>query len=279
MKNSRTIAIDHNKKNNNLILEYSLAFCLGGFVWMLIDVYVTKGIDASFVSAVMDTFVVIIAISALFKAQQFWSDKTKQEGHNIALKLLNETLIESTLSHKLGIPFAKANAIFIGYINLIENFDATPQDVRKTKELKFVKDLSEVHEDLSNILFMTMFPYNQEIQFNIFRMRNTGIDFSDNEYGKLLSEHFKTHMELTIGLESLIYELRQYLTHFYDGEFLSSYENKDIVYPQNSNEYIVYLNSLSKNIRTLIGKVNLLRDNLNKVTDNKKTLMSYFDFK
>lgn len=276
MKDSKPIAVDHDKKYN--ILGYAFSFCLGGFVWMLIDVYVTKGIDASFVSAVMDTLVVIIAIAALIKAQQFWSDRTKQEGHNIALKLLNETLLESTLSHKLGIPFARANAIFIGYINLMQNVDKTPQEVRKTKELRFVKDLSEVHEDLSNILYTTLFPYNQEIQFNIFRMRNTGVDFSKNEHGVLLSGHFKTHMELTIGLESLIYELRQYLSHFYDGEFLSCYENKDIIYPQNSSEYIVYLNSLSKNIKALMDKTSLLRENLNDATENKKTLTSYFVF-
>lgn len=278
MKNGKTKNTSEFKRIINVILKYMMAFFLGGFVWMLIDVNVTKGIDASFVSAVMDTFIVIIAFSALIKAQQFWLDKTKQEGHHIALKLLNDSLLQSTLSHKLEIPISKMEAFFRGYINVIQNFEKTPNDIRKQKELSFVTELSKLHDDLNNILYKTLFPYNQEIQFDIFRMRNTGINFSENMYGELLSGHFETHKELTIGLESLIYELRQFLSHFYGGEFLSSYENKDILYPENSSEFMVYLKSLSQHTKALMKKINLLRENLNEVTKSKRNLISYFDF-
>ena len=71
------------------IIKYYVAFFVGGLVWMLIDVYVMKGIDASFVSAVMDSIMAGTAILAVLAAKNYLAQFTAQEGYKLAIHLVN----------------------------------------------------------------------------------------------------------------------------------------------------------------------------------------------
>ena len=51
--------------------KYYFAFFCGGLVWMLLDIYVTHGIDASFVSDIMDSTMAAVAILALYKEKKY----------------------------------------------------------------------------------------------------------------------------------------------------------------------------------------------------------------
>ena len=75
------------------IIKYYVAFFCGGVVWMLLDVYVTKGIDSSFVSAVMDTIMAGTAILAVLAAKNYLAQFTAQEGFKIAISLVNDEMM------------------------------------------------------------------------------------------------------------------------------------------------------------------------------------------
>lgn len=66
---------------------------------MLIDVYATKGIDASFVSACMDVIMACGALAAVITARNYLAQYIAQEGYKIAIDLVNNLLpkIESKL--------------------------------------------------------------------------------------------------------------------------------------------------------------------------------------
>lgn len=69
-----------------------VAFSCGGVVWMFLDVYVTKGIDASFVSAVMDTIMAGATILAILAARNYLAQFTAQEGYKEAIELVNNVI-------------------------------------------------------------------------------------------------------------------------------------------------------------------------------------------
>lgn len=71
------------------IFKYYVAFFCGGLAWMLLDVYVTKGIDASFVSAVMDSIMAGTAILAVLAARNYLAQFTAQEGYKLAIHFVN----------------------------------------------------------------------------------------------------------------------------------------------------------------------------------------------
>ena len=60
---------------------------------MLLDVCVTKGIDASFVSAIMDSIMAGTAILAVLAARNYLAQFTAQEGYKLAIELINQTLL------------------------------------------------------------------------------------------------------------------------------------------------------------------------------------------
>lgn len=76
------------------IIKYYVAFFCGGVVWMLLDVYVTKGIDASFVSAIMDTIMAGTAMLAVLAAKNYLAQFTAQEGFKIAISLVNDVMLD-----------------------------------------------------------------------------------------------------------------------------------------------------------------------------------------
>ncbi|HDL7101286.1 TPA: hypothetical protein PXM79_004097 [Yersinia enterocolitica] len=70
-----------------------VAFSIGAVVVMLLDVYVTKGIDSSFVSACMDVVMAGAAVGAVIVARNYLAQFTAQEGYKIAIDLVNNHLL------------------------------------------------------------------------------------------------------------------------------------------------------------------------------------------
>ncbi|WP_164092431.1 hypothetical protein [Kluyvera georgiana] len=102
------------------IKNYYIAFIsgifVGGSIWMLLDVSVTKGIDASFVSAVMDSIMAGTAILAVLAAKNYMEQFTAQEGFKLAFSLVNEEMLSIT----------KHANVLMDYLNLqqkIKDYD------------------------------------------------------------------------------------------------------------------------------------------------------------
>lgn len=117
------------------IIKYYVAFFCGGVVWMLLDVYVTKGIDASFVSAIMDSIMAGTAMLAVLAAKNYLAQFTAQEGFKIAISLVNEEV--------LSIP--KYNSVLNHYIIL---HDKIHQLEGQTIEMRIADELSKKKQDL-----------------------------------------------------------------------------------------------------------------------------------
>lgn len=103
------------------IIKYYVAFFVGGLVWMLLDVYVTKGIDASFVSAVMDSIMAGATILAILAAKNYLAQFTAQEGYKEAIELVNDVI------PKLKTPLDKLKSKSEDAIKYLDGLNHTSQ--------------------------------------------------------------------------------------------------------------------------------------------------------
>lgn len=268
------------RKNKKVLYFLSLVrgncipFLLGILLWMFVDVFLTKGIDSSFISAVMDSMMTGVAIAALFKAKQVWSERSKQDGYRIASRLITDYLIRCTMSHDLNRPLLNLTSHITGFINfyLDEN-----RNKNKLDEVDSIDKLANLHHEISNQLYEHVFPLSQEVQFDIFRLRKLGVNFSENKDGLILKGHFDTYQELTIKLESLIYEIRFFLNLFYSGNFNSESSKDDIIIPGYRRDLHSKLESIYVQANYLRGRIMQLRDNLTNITKSPETVSDYFN--
>ncbi|EPN9191345.1 hypothetical protein ACT4TS_001176 [Enterobacter roggenkampii] len=249
-----------------------VAFSGGGVVWMLLDVFVTKGIDASFVSAVMDTVMAGAAILALIEATKIWLNKSKEDGYKISLDLLNHKFINTVMDHKLSSLLFSNYGVISSYLTLNNEWDNTEQVISRERTLQklLVKQLEELEEKLFN----SIFPLSQEVQFDIFRMRNTGVDFADNEFGRMLNQHFSNLLSTSIECENYIQCIKYFIkVHQIESvdNGLAILKNRGIIH-----DYLNEMLNYNKKINNLV-KVN--RQNLNEITLLKtKTVKDYFKY-
>lgn len=270
------------RKNKKVLYFLSLIggncipFLLGILLWMFVDVFLTKGIDSSFISAIMDSMMTGVAIAALFKAKQVWSERSKQDGYRIASRLITDYLIRCTMSHDLNRPLLNLTSHITGFINfyLDENKN---KNKNKSEEVDSIDKLAALHNDISNQLYEHVFPLSQEVQFDIFRLRKLGVNFSDSKDGLILKRHFDTYQEFTIKLESLIYEIRFFLNLFYSGNFNSESSKNDIIIPGYRRDLHSKLESLYVQANYLRGRIMQLRDNLTNITKSPETVPNYFN--
>ncbi|WP_432340624.1 hypothetical protein [Yersinia enterocolitica] len=69
-----------------------VAFSIGAVVVMLLDVYVTKGIDSSFVSACMDVVMATTAVLVFIEAKKYLQKSLSQDGYKVAIELQSQLL-------------------------------------------------------------------------------------------------------------------------------------------------------------------------------------------
>lgn len=251
-------------------------FILGALVWMFIDVYVTKGIDSSFISAVADSVLAFLAVLAIIKAKEFWKEKSKQDGYRIATRLLNEHLIKSVVSNGLKnsliILRSRFKSLGIFYSRMEYNYE------NRKEAVELIYRLSQDYEQLSDILYSKIFPHNQDVQFDIFRMRATDVNFSDNEHGKLLVEHFKTYSELTIAIENIVHDVRIFLNSFYSGNYTEKSTKDSISLPYDKHEFAHRSNEIYAAVLLLLEKDDQMRTSLNNATRSGITIAKCFSF-
>lgn len=69
-----------------------VAFSIGAVVVMLLDVYVTKGIDSSLISACMNMVMATTAVLVFIEAKDYISKQTYQDGYKVAIELQSQLL-------------------------------------------------------------------------------------------------------------------------------------------------------------------------------------------
>lgn len=252
------------------ITKYYVAFFVGGAAWMLLDVYVTKGIDASFVSAVMDFALVLFAILAFYQARKIWVDRAKQDGYKIALDLLNDKLIKAWASISDIYLFLKITKISH---NKIKN------ELSKKNDLgKFIKSIDELEEVLKiqieyfdKELEKVISPLKDDVKYSLFRMRNLSVKFSKNDKGTLLNEYFNDYLNvhnMILKYNGSLFELSCALKKDNDDDtrFISiTLENIDLILKESDN-LITLMTKLKHNHSIVIG-------------NEHSVLLDYFDFK
>lgn len=170
---------------------------------MLLDVYVTKGIDASFVSAVMDSIMAGTAILAVLAARNYLAQFTAQEGYKLAIHFVNFSFHEIlSLSTELK---KYSDILEEYYINLVDkekttvdlngftihpdNFNSTLQKINECKT-SLDKELASIKTYGLHLNFERSFLYEQisgflkhlNDKFNEFTDQNNGyIDALDRE--------------------------------------------------------------------------------------------------
>ncbi|WP_354690946.1 hypothetical protein [Phytobacter sp. RSE-02] len=251
-------------------------FALGTLFWMFIDVYITKGIDSSFISAIADTVLALLAVLAIIKAKEFWKEKSKQDGYHIATRLLNDHYIKSVVSNGLSEclnPLQKRLNHLAFFYSKLEN-----GKVDRVAEVELISKLVDIYRELSDVFYEKIFPHNQEVQFDIFRMRATDINFSSNEFGSLLSDHFNLYRRITIALESVVVDVGLYLDAFYEGGFNKKSTKNDISPPGYKRDLERRLSGIYQLVTHLIEQDQQMRTSLNIGVGRGITIAKCFTF-
>ncbi|QYM92105.1 hypothetical protein [Dickeya zeae] len=258
----------------NFIMKYGVAFLCGGVGWMLLDVYVTKGIDASFVSACMDTALVIFAFVTLIEARKIWISRAKQDGYKIALELLNNKFIKVVMSHRLNDWLFRMDGFLRQFNDITRSTGVSSIPCILGKECEYIKNLMMKRDELSDLLYNVIFPLSQESQFDILRMRNVGVNFSSNTCGVMLKRHFECFLSLSIKCDGYVSAMTQCVSFYNDLQ-----EGDGVIDSENRLKLQGYLDDFCNFNKEMGEIVYEIRQNLNQVTASKnKTILDYFDF-
>lgn len=257
------------------ITKYYIAFFCGGVVWMLLDVYAVKGIDASFVSAVADTLLVVFAFIALIEARRVWIKRAKEDGYKIALELLNYKFINTVMAPGLSDWIQFTESLSHWHKRLKIQKKKNPERIVKNDTVLFIKRLKPCFDTLDESYRNRVFPLSQEIQFDIFRMRNAGVDFSTDETGEFLKKHFMDFLLLSQKCSALSMLLNAYIATHTESEFLDEIldleDELDDKYSSLDKIFEIFNDVKCISLRLLC--------NLNDATaTNKNDIHSYFDF-
>lgn len=250
------------------IFKYYVAFFCGGMFWMFLDVYVTKGIDASFVSAFADIALVVFAVLAFYQAKRIWVDRTKQDGYKIALDLLHDKLNETKLKmNGVAVDFILTEGILSTLYSLIKNWEDTYEN---RERLSHSIELLMVHKNsIGNQLDKNIKPLSNEIKNNIFRLRHMLIRFSNKGQGKRLDEYFKDYVRL--------YNIsQQYYSQLF---YFDLYIQTTISLYDTIPDMAIKINEMidtNKEAEELIQKIEKSHTLI--VEDESSTLLDYFDF-
>lgn len=248
------------------IIKYYIAFFCGGVVWMLLDVLVTKGIDASFVSAVMDFSLVIFAVLAFTQARKIWVDRAKQDGYKIALDLLNNKFIETTNQICLNRLLSRNEKVLKAYLLLLNDYSGVNSEVLKEDEyIDILKaHCSEFYKHLKSFLS----PLAKEIKLDLFRMRNMAVIFNLNSNGSTLKKHFEDFVILDEEL-SRYYDVLKGAVFFHDENIISS----DIDELAKTLENLILYNLKIKRLMSeMQGNYNVI------LNDESVSLIRFFKF-
>lgn len=252
-------------------------FSLGAVFIMFVDTYITKGIDSSFVSAVMDTVMAVATVLAVLAAKNYLNQSAKQDGYKIALSILNDRFVHTGLLSFVVKDLVVLELQLLNYRHIDGVFKNTPESFKRIRERKYIISMSKLHKSLNISLKERIFELNQQIQFDIFKMRNTGIDFNSNEHGLLMKQHLSSYRELTLNLDGYLEDLKLYLLKFYDYSHSDFYDEEKIKIPDDRESFSESVNELLLRIGEIKKTCNELVSGVNEVTVSKKTVFEYFN--
>ncbi|HID5228942.1 TPA: hypothetical protein ACXEMK_003854 [Enterobacter roggenkampii] len=178
------------------IFKYYVAFFCGGMFWMFLDVYVTKGIDASFVSAVMDTVMATAATIALIKAKKIWDDKGIDHGHKFAMQLLTDVVPKMVPTDKLTDTIRRLEhgiRILNNETLVLKSINTEQRHKIKIRELNFI--LNKLRE-LSDSLLNDVEKINETRQVLFSQINICGVGWNRSHAATALELHFSRYMRL-----------------------------------------------------------------------------------
>ncbi|SMG52905.1 hypothetical protein SAMN03159353_101541 [Cedecea sp. NFIX57] len=245
---------------------------------MFLDVYLTKGIDASFVSAVMDTVLAIGACYAGYKAKQIWDEKGKDVGHKHVMKILTEVVPTMQVSSSI-LYNIKLMEIYMGDIKREYGSDySSLEDAINNKRLA-IKEMLSLVDKIKSSSIDEMNRLN-DICINLISQINMcGISTSESVAGQMFKYQVNKYNDFTRELMSCCYEINSAL-HFFKSSHIynmhgGNYDRMDhFMSIINMNIFDLALSRFSK----LMDIDEELKDNLNKMKEGKLKPSDYFDF-
>ncbi|BCQ35268.1 hypothetical protein ERHA55_29380 [Erwinia rhapontici] len=252
--------------------KYYLAFLLGGVFWMLLDVYATKGIDASFVSACADVSLVVAAVIAGFEAKKAWVKRTKEDGYKIATILMNDKLIKTVYSHELVYWNFSMGSLLRKYLTLDADLEFRNIEYKKSRERVYIKELIGLRDKLKGFHKDKLYNLSQEIHFEIFRMRNVGVNFSTDDDGEKLRGYFNRFRDLSIKCEGLIVSMDSYIDCYTDIK-------GDVIVIDDFKNYRFHLETIDSSYHDVRLMTDSLRETFNEFTkySQTKSVLNYFN--
>ncbi len=169
-----------------------VAFSIGAVVVMLLDVYVTKGIDSSFVSACMDVVMAGAAVGAVLIARNYLAQFTAQEGYKIAIELVNDVFPKHE-GLKTVVPLCNTALTIINKV--IEQESISGKEIFTLKSIlskcsSMSEDANSVYKEVSKLLFKTktygLYPSNDR-EYYFYNFINT-IDLVSSQLKILAKE-------------------------------------------------------------------------------------------
>ncbi|WP_426785269.1 hypothetical protein ACP3TB_17085 [Rahnella variigena] len=179
----------------------AISFCVGAVLVMFIDTYITKGIDSSFISAIMDTIMAVATISAVLVAKNYLKQFTAQEGYKIAIELIN--------NHIRGIEQLDI---------LSEAYDSLLNEIRKNEHVLPKRNHIESTDKAIRSFAVQIVRTNNFIKEHneyIFKLRTYGLSVSDeklydysamkdglNEINEICNELYKKSQRIRIQINN-----------------------------------------------------------------------------
>lgn len=144
-----------------------VTFSAGAVVVMLLDVYITKGMDSSFVSACMDVVMAGAAVGAVLIARNYLAQFTAQEGYKIAIELVNDVFPKH---ERLKTVVPRCNTALTIVNKVIEHESSSEKEVSILKSIlsecnRMSEDANSVYREINKLLFKTktygLYPSNE----------------------------------------------------------------------------------------------------------------------
>lgn len=262
------------------IAKYYLAFLLGGVSWMLLDVYATKGIDASFVSACADVSLVVAAIFAGKQAKKIWQDKFKDESYTYAKKIYLKVISPEPCFDLLRSNLNETSKYVASYMDGIGDEPDYPLggDIIRPKENRLIgmKGQSLIISDYVKFLTSSIKPlfekYHDDLNNDLFYFNLAeGVLIS----GQLIEVHFAKISDIKDNLNNYLKELSEIYSSFK----ISLMDDYSTNYDQEKYSNMAYEGDFSKvkdAIDKLMQTLNELKENSNDLSNHQASIIKYF---
>ncbi|EKN3461727.1 hypothetical protein ACQIBV_004724 [Yersinia enterocolitica] len=276
-----------NKKVLIALAALFVVALIGQFMFSIYSNLIDKSSYTDWISAFCNIIMTGATVVAVVEAKKYLQKSLSQDGYKIALSLLNDKLLKTTLLAGVINKILFLQSYIQNYRNIDDFFEGDGKFEISNQERNILIKMFDSKMELDKIFHQNIFNINQEIQLDIFRMKNTGTDFNNNEYGVFLKSHFEHFGLITRKFDMAMNELRGHLGFYCDDNFdymINSgkqdyyYDTSKISAPVNGEKYRAHLDEIYNKFDELVDLINQSRSNFNKIAANNKTIIDYFAF-